>query len=259
MRPILADPALVHPTKTHPRTGEPLVALGVTKRGQLIWPVMGASPDDPSNGDVGQGDGTGGTGTPDSSDGGPAAGAGEGDRGFPADTPTAEMTDKQQAAYYKHQARKHEDRNKALRGAAEKAKKWDDHQAANQTDTEKAIAEAKAAARTEALTEAGSDLVRQLFLAGAKGKLPADKAKTLADGLHAPNFLGDNLLPDAEKIDTYLTALLPTGSAGSGSGPDMGQGRRANGKPSGVAAGAALFEERRGKRTGAGITAASNS
>ncbi|NBE80321.1 hypothetical protein [Micromonospora rubida] len=38
-----------HPTLTHPKTGLPLRAVGLRRNGQAIWPVMGASPDDPSN------------------------------------------------------------------------------------------------------------------------------------------------------------------------------------------------------------------
>jgi hypothetical protein len=37
-----------HPFLTHPRTGDPLTAVGVL-RGRPVWPVIGASPDDPSN------------------------------------------------------------------------------------------------------------------------------------------------------------------------------------------------------------------
>lgn len=35
----------------HPRTGQRLRPLGVTPKGRIIWPMMGASPDDPSNSD----------------------------------------------------------------------------------------------------------------------------------------------------------------------------------------------------------------
>lgn len=38
----------VHPTMRDPRTGKPLEAIGVLKSGRIVWPIMGASPDDPS-------------------------------------------------------------------------------------------------------------------------------------------------------------------------------------------------------------------
>lgn len=37
---------LVHPTAVHPRTGEPLRAIGVLKSGHIIWPVLGAAEGD---------------------------------------------------------------------------------------------------------------------------------------------------------------------------------------------------------------------
>lgn len=43
--PQLADvmPLPVHPTRRHPITGQPIQALGFTRNGRAIWPVMGGS------------------------------------------------------------------------------------------------------------------------------------------------------------------------------------------------------------------------
>lgn len=49
IKPGLSAVSMSHPFLIDPKTGEPLTALGVTKAGMLIWPVMGASPDDDSN------------------------------------------------------------------------------------------------------------------------------------------------------------------------------------------------------------------
>lgn len=54
--PAIGPDLPLHPTRVHPRTGERLRAVGVTKRGQIMWPVLGASPDDDSNDDGGQDD-----------------------------------------------------------------------------------------------------------------------------------------------------------------------------------------------------------
>lgn len=40
-----------HPHLRHPRTGDPLRAIYRTRSGRLVWPQMGASPDDPAAGD----------------------------------------------------------------------------------------------------------------------------------------------------------------------------------------------------------------
>jgi len=44
-KPQLADvePLPVHATRRHPLTGEPIRALGTTRNGRLMWPVMGGS------------------------------------------------------------------------------------------------------------------------------------------------------------------------------------------------------------------------
>jgi hypothetical protein len=59
--PVVGPDLPVHPTKRHPRTGEPLQAVGFTRRGRVMWPVLGASPDDGGAGDAGGGS-SGGTG-----------------------------------------------------------------------------------------------------------------------------------------------------------------------------------------------------
>lgn len=57
--------------KIHPRTGEPVLPLYMRHDGRFVWPVMGASPDDPNSGGTsgdgepgGSGEGTGSTGEP---------------------------------------------------------------------------------------------------------------------------------------------------------------------------------------------------
>jgi hypothetical protein len=52
----------VHPTLRHPRTGAPLRAVGFTRSGRAMWPILGAAPDDPPSGDGGEGDTGGGDG-----------------------------------------------------------------------------------------------------------------------------------------------------------------------------------------------------
>lgn len=50
IKPGLLAVSMVHPTLRDPKTGEPLVALGTRKDGRLIWPVIGAAPDDDDSG-----------------------------------------------------------------------------------------------------------------------------------------------------------------------------------------------------------------
>jgi hypothetical protein len=72
--------------------------------------------------------------------------------GFPADTPVAEMTQEQQLAYWQHQSRKHERRASSRADYDDlkaKAAELEQLKAANQTEAEKALAEAREEARRE--------------------------------------------------------------------------------------------------------------
>jgi hypothetical protein len=48
--PLVGTDLPVHPTLRHPRTGNRLRAIGVTRDGRAMWPVLGASPDDDADG-----------------------------------------------------------------------------------------------------------------------------------------------------------------------------------------------------------------
>ncbi len=147
-------------------------------------------------------------------------------------------------AKWKGLSRKHEDRVKELNS---KAEKWDKYEKENQTDHEKALADAVTAARTEALTEAGLSLVEAHIKAAARGKLSDEKVAKLLEYVDVKRFLGNDLKPDTAKVDDFINAQIPdaTTGAGTGSGPDMGQGRRASGNATGIAAGAAEYAARR--------------
>lgn len=70
--------------RTHPRTGEPVEPLYVRPDGRIVWPVMGASPDDPSNGGTGT-EGQGGT----EGEGGEGTEGGEGGEGSDGEKPVS--------------------------------------------------------------------------------------------------------------------------------------------------------------------------
>ena len=108
MRKTTVDVCLpTHPTLVHPRTGEPLRAVGIGRRGP-IWPVLGGDGTGDGGGQQGgqaggnnTGGGAGGQGGDGSGgqQGGQGAGSSAGDdRGYPPNTPVAEMTPVQQAA-----------------------------------------------------------------------------------------------------------------------------------------------------------------
>lgn len=183
--------------------------------------------------------------------GGGGGGASKPDEnGFPADKPLAEMTIEQQAAYWKHQSRKHEQRAEAHKDYDAVKTELDALKAAHQTDAEKAVeqakTEAKQAGKAEATAEFAPKLVSAELKAALAGKLPADKIAGHVAFLDHTKFLTDSGEVDTDKVKQYAAGLAPAGGW-----PDMGQGNRGKGDAAakGVAAGADMYAASRGKKT----------
>ena len=121
---------------------------------------------------------------------------------------------------------------------------------ASMTDTEKAITEAKAAARAEVLAEVGASLVDAEVRAATMGRqLDAD---ALLDGLNRSRFLGDDGKPDRAAITEWLDRLAPKGEV-KRTATDTGQGAR------GAPAAGAITREQLKTMTSAQIEAARKS
>ncbi len=134
-------------------------------------------------------------------------------------TSTADTTD--EVAKWKALARKHEDRAKANDAAKKELEKL---QAAQMTDTEKAIADAVAKARAEVMAEVGSSLVDAEFKAASAGfTLDVD---ALLENLDRRKFMGDDGKPDKARIGEFVTKLAP---AKRSAATDTGQGARKDG------------------------------
>jgi hypothetical protein len=210
----------------HPLTGAPLVPLGVSRRGP-IWPILGGADDPPAD--------------PPAPIPVPPV---TGDTGFPADTPVAEMTDAQQAAYWKHQSRKHENTAKA-RGDYDtlkaKAAKADELEAANATEQEKAVTAARKEAEAETRKALAPGLVRAEFRAAAKGVLSDEQRDALLEDLDLSKYLTDKGEVDEAKVANKVKAFAPAGNGRA----DLGQGRR-DAPPQRKGAGGIAEAERRG-------------
>lgn len=224
----------------HPLTGALLVPLGVSRRGP-IWPILGGAEDGDGGDQGGDAGAAGGSGD---------SGGGGSDKGFPADTPVAEMTDAQQAAYWKHQSRKHENTAKArgdydeLRARAAKA---DELEAAARTEAEKAVAAARKEAEAETRKALAPGLVRAEFRAAAKGVLSDEQRDALLEDLDLSKYLTDKGEVDEAKVANKVKAFAPAGNGRA----DLGQGRR-EAPPQRKGAGGIAEAERRGYVTPAG-------
>jgi len=137
-------------------------------------------------------------------------------------TTTTDATDTAaELAKWKALAQKHEERAKANHSAKLELEKL---QAAQMSDTEKAIAEAKAATRAEVLAEFGSSLVDAEFKAASAG-LTLD-LDALLDNLDRAKFLAEDGKPDKVRIGEFVSKLAP---AKRSTATDTGQGARKDG------------------------------
>jgi hypothetical protein len=218
----------------HPTIG--FRAIGLTKRGVPIWPVMGASEEhtgpvpgvpDGGGGDGGAGGDAGGAGGAGSDSGG------DGDRGFPANTPIKDMTADQQAAYWKFHDRRKSDRLDAYGGITpEQAKQWkqDAENArlnglpADQRVIEEARTEAAAAAAVKEAEKWAPVLAREVI-----GRFVEDKKKqdSMLAVLNPMAFMKDGTF-DSDALIGHLTTVYGAGNGGTNGGgqqqtPQWGQ------------------------------------
>lgn len=183
------------PYPFHPSTG--LQALGRTSRG-WIWPVMGGSED-------------GEQGEPEPQ---------ETEKGFPENTPVAQMTDAQKAAYYKHQNRQSDNKLQAFHGFTpdDVNNMWtriQEFEAERLTADQKALKEATEQAATAARSEAETEWkakVQQLQLENIASRVIRDDGQLQAFlAITDPGkFVGEDGQIDQEKVKTHLTPFLGT-------------------------------------------------
>lgn len=184
--------------------------IGYRDNGRPIWPIFGASepppapPAPPAP-------------APPAPPTPPAPPAPPADTGFPANTPLEQMTGEQQTAYWKHHARRHEDRVKALGNLtpeqlAEIRTKADAHDALQLelgTEAEKQAAAAKAAATAEADARYRPLLVQAKFEALAAGRIEPEKLATILEPLDLSKFLATDGTPDTDKVKAYVDGIAP--------------------------------------------------
>lgn len=245
----------LHETAVHPHTGQRLRALYIDRHGRARYPIMGASPDDPADPPADPAK----TDPPADPPGDPAKtdppADPPADLGFPKDTPVAQMKPLEQAAYWQHQARKHEDRNKewqkTLGGktAAEVAAERQELatlRTEKMSDSEKAVNEAKLTGRREASLA----LAPQMF-AVALSHVDEDRRKVLIENTDLSRVINEDGSIDTDKVKSIAEALAPAGTDGERTPRirDFGGGDRRTDKTSGVAAGREAYRERRGKKS----------
>ena len=252
----------VHPTKRHPHTGAPLRAIFVRKDGRVFWPILGASPDDQAEKaaadaaaakaatDKAAEDAAATKAAADKA----AADKAAGEKGFPDNTPVAEMKPEEQAAYHRFQSRKHEDRAKGWadafpgKTAAEIKAIVDAAEAARRntlTLDEKTLEDERAKVRKETLAELGPKAVASAFNLLLPSDMPDKEKAEILEDLNLSKFLNDDNEVNTAKVKAHVDRIAGP-AKGPGSARDFGQGRRGNSAPAGSVA--AVKEARRQAR-----------
>ncbi|TBL44251.1 hypothetical protein EYA84_02070 [Verrucosispora sp. SN26_14.1] len=224
----------LHPTLTHPHTGAPIRALGVRRDGRLIWPALGAAPDDGGEGGGESGETEGGKPEGES-------GKSEGD----GDKPLGPGGEKALAA--EREARKALEKRIAALAPLEKLAT-----ALGGGDVDKGKTE------VEQLTErlaAQERAIADERTARWRAEVQAEKKLTAVQAARLVGSSREELLADADEL---LAAFGGTGQddqAGQngarrpGMRPDPAQGARPGQKTSSLESGKSLYGERHNKKT----------
>lgn len=194
-----------------------LQAIGIGKRGNPWWPVMGASEDH----DGGSDDGSGAGGEQSSADGEQSGGSG--DLGFPANTPIKDMTVDQQVAYWKHHDRRKGDTLKSYGGITpEQAKQYQqqvqEFERGQMTPAEQALAAARDEATTAA-TQAAAGVWAPEVAKAVVGQFITDQAQrdAVLAGINPMAFMKDGKF-DTDALIGHLTGLATAFGGGGGAG-----------------------------------------
>lgn len=249
---------------------------GLRRPPWLTTPLLPADDDHGDGGDGGDG-GKGDGGKGDGGDGGTGAGGGKGGGGdgeptptqalaekygFPADTRVAEMTDKQQAAYFRASKDTYEARLKTMPSAEELTelrRKADAHDALNDellTDHERELKNERARSDAAAAEKANRRVLSAELRAAVALRLPAASIQDWIDKTvpyaNVSAFLGADGEIDTDKVVAYVethTAAPGRGINGIPLGPSAaGQGVHRDPLVKPGAAGAAEAERRYGDK-----------
>lgn len=221
-----------------------LVKLFELRRGTFGNAVMEQEGGDGGNSGDGDKGGSGG----DAGTSGETSGA----EGFPANTSVKDMEPGEQAAYWKHQSRKNEDRWKAYGDITPEQVtklKQDTDAARTQSlsEQDRAVEEAKEAGRAEIRSQLGAERVRNALVKSLEGRMPDPGAML---GLDLSEFVdGDKAKTDEIKKWVDENSTADSDQQKQNRFPGLGQGNREQSKVTDRDAGQSEAERRFGKKS----------
>lgn len=161
------------------------------------------------------------------------------DRGYPANKAITDMTDQEQAAYWKFHAQKWEGFARDRKDYAKVKRELDEIKRSQMTDHDRALEDARAEARTQALQESGTRLVEARLTGLLEGRgMDENEVKDRLQFVDKSKFLTGDGEVDTELVSNFLDGVAPTQEQQRQVWPDMGQGRRGN--PAGQTAGGSV-------------------
>lgn len=200
--------------------------------------------------------------------------AGTNDLGFPADTPTSDMTPEQKAAYWRHEAKKQQKARAKYEGLGDPdaiRKTLADAEAAAEkarqdamSEQDRALDDAKRAARAEGAADAQGKWVKEAvhsriaLLTHTSGESPAeaaDRVNGVLAYIDASQFVTSDGVLDTDKIKSFAESLGKGGQAqqgATGGDPLIGHlGRQQEPSPGAGGSVAALEQAAYDRLTGA--------
>jgi len=180
-------------------------------------------------------------------DGGGGGGGKVHENGYPKDTPVVEMTDKEQAAYWKFHSRQHEGVAKSRADYDQQkadAEKWRQAQKDQMTPDQKAIDAAAEAARADERKKVAPRLVKAEFKALGK-EVPKEILEAFLEDADPLKYLDDNGEVNTDKVQKRVEALTPKQEQRDRRQNHQGY-RKTDGVTS-VSAGRSLFSDRHKK------------
>lgn len=159
------------------------------------------------------------------------------DKGFPPNTPVADMKPEEQTAYWKHNSRKHENASKAkdVEISALKAEKPE------AVDVDALTAEIRKNLRAED----APGLVRSQFKSAVAGRLSDEALEALVEDLDHTKYLKDDGTIDTARIATKAALIAPVDTRRS---VRTHQGQRKVDGSTSVSKGKTLYEETHGSK-----------
>lgn len=138
-------------------------------------------------------------------DSGKSGNSEEGD-GFPAHTKIEDMTEPQRTAYWKKQARKHENANRAMSDYSKYREFYESH---NQEMDGMSVQEFKAQVKKEMKLDAAPGLAREALKTHLGDRVDGSKIDSLLEGLNVNTYIDDDGSIDYKGLNDFADLLIP--------------------------------------------------